>query len=288
MLAGLSACSAKPKLQCVDAAAQSTATDLVREQIQKAVTEKLRSGDQPVQVLSSMIRATVQQLAIALADIRTTKEDPNSTKRFCTASLRITVPADMLSDAEKARSDAKLTNVSALADENNAEREANAFKTDFEFDVQPTDDGSKVYAESQDLAKVTGFYGELVASSLMKAAIEQTVIQQQQAVSAQQQQQAAAVEEQRAADQAQATTEHDLSTQTITAVWKSLTPEARAALLEDERNWMRKKTADCDVEAASASLDPTEQATARLRCDTKANQARIAVLQQQSGAEMAQ
>ncbi len=279
----LAACSQKPKLECSNTDAQSTTIDLLKAQIEKGVTENLKSGDSGTSVLSSKIRATIQQLVFSLDDIRTSKVDPNSTKKFCTANLKIVIPADVVADAEKARSDTNLNDLSALADSDNVERSANAFTTSFDYDVQPTDDGQKVFAESDNLDKPKAFFGEVLASSLLKNAVEQAQIQKNQTDVAQQQQQQAALSEQKSADQAQAKTENQLSNQTISAIWKNLPPESRASMLDDERNWIRKKTADCAVEEASSSTDPTEQETARLKCDTKANQARIQMLQSSTG-----
>lgn len=280
---GVTACSQKPKLECSNKEAQSVTVDLIKDQIEKSVTEQLKSGNTQSHVLSSNIRATVQQLVISLLDIRTTKEDPNSTKRFCTARVHIAIPSDVIDNAEKARSDAKLTDISSLADESKVDRQANAFNVEFDYDVQPTDSGDKVFAESDDFSKISSFYGELLASSLLKSAIEQAQTAQQEAAAAQQQQQQAALAEQHAADLAQAKTDNQLANQTLTALWKNLAPDVRSSILEDQRAWIRKKIADCNVEAAASSTDAGDQEITRLRCDSKATQARIQRFQQGSG-----
>jgi uncharacterized protein YecT (DUF1311 family) len=278
--AALTACSPKPKLTCASDAAQSTTISLIKDELEKAVLKNLTSDTPVTQVSKASIRASVSQLIIALTDIRTTKEDPNSTKKFCTANLSVRVPSDMLADAEKARSDAEANNVSALADQNDINRSAETFSAGFDYDVQPTDDGKKVYSGTESMPKFSSFFGELVASSLLKSRIEQAHLEAQQQVAAQQAQQQAAATEQRNADLSLAKTDNQLANQTITAVWRNVPPDTRAEMLESQRGWIRSKTASCNVVAAGASTDATEQETARLRCDTKATQERTQFLQQ--------
>jgi uncharacterized protein YecT (DUF1311 family) len=277
-------CSPKAKLECSSLDATSATSDLVRDAIEKATWKLLTMNGQPSQVGHSRVRATIRQLLISIEDIRTAKEDPTSTKRFCTGNLTIRIPADVLADADAARGDANLANVSALADQSDMDREADTFKASFDYDVQPTDNGDKVYAETTILPKFSDFFAQVVASSLLKPVLEQAKVQQQQMVAAQQQQQAAAQNEKRQADLAQARADEELATQSINAVWKNIASDQRTTLLPDQRAWIRRKTADCDVEAAGASTDPIEQQTSRLKCDTRMTQERLQVLRSLAGA----
>lgn len=77
-----------------------------------------------------------------------------------------------------------------------------------------------------------------------------------------------------------ATADNKLSTQGITAAWNAIETSTRADILPQQRAWIKSKDANCSVEAASASLDQTEQETARLKCDTEANRSRIEWLKQ--------
>lgn len=72
-----------------------------------------------------------------------------------------------------------------------------------------------------------------------------------------------------------AAADNKLSTQGIMAAWNAIETSTRADILPQQRAWIKSKDANCSVEAASASLDQTEQETARLRCDTDANRSRI-------------
>lgn len=270
-------------VECTSANATSTTIDLVKQQLEGAASKSLSSSSQVGSVGESSIRASISQFVISLDDIRTTKTDPNSTKKFCTANLKIRVPAQTLTDADKARSDANLPSVAALANQFDVERDADAFKVSFDYDVQPTDNGDKVFAESDNFDKLNAFFGEIISSSLLKTVAEQAKIQQQQAQNAQQQQQTQAATEQKNADLESAKADYQLAQQTINAVWKNLPPEQQSVLLGDERAWIQKRNADCNVAAASASIDPTEQQTARVKCDIQETRDRTQVLQQQQG-----
>lgn len=284
LAAGLSACNKQP-VQCTAASAQSPVVDIVKEQLERSVGKSMRQGKGGHIASLSKIRAAIAQLTFAIEDIRTSKEDPNSTKRFCTGTLRIHFPADVLSDADRARQTANLNSVSDLADDDNVERHADSFTTTIEFNVQPTDDGSRVFAETESGTNMFQFAAEILSSSLMRASVEDAQRERQQATDQAAAEQNAALGEQRNANLASVRTDNQLATQTINAVWKALSSDTRAQLLPLQRAWIRKKTADCAVEAAAASTDPAEKEVARLGCDTKATQERSSFLQGYRGQE---
>lgn len=275
----LSGCGKQP-VACTAESAQSPVVSIVKEQIEKLVSAKLRGDEGTRSVGLSKIRAAVGQLVIGLDDIRTSKEDPNSTRRFCRASLNIRFPSDMLVDADKAREASDLTSVSDLAADGDVERNADRFSSEIEFNVQPTDDGSKVFAETESGNGMFDFAAEVLASGLMRAAIDDARRAEAQAAQAEASAQNAALSEQREANVAAARLDNQLATQTIGAAWKTLPSATRAQLLPAQRVWIRKKGADCVVEAASVSTDPAEREVARLNCDTRFTQERIAWLAQ--------
>ena len=81
------------------------------------------------------------------------------------------------------------------------------------------------------------------------------------------------------ADLDMAAAENKLANQQINAVWRALPEDARSQLLEMQRAWVRKKTADCNIEAAGASTEALPKEAARLRCDTRFTITRISELQ---------
>jgi hypothetical protein len=285
----LAGCGAKVE-DCSGAAAKDTATALIKEQIEKAVLRNVEGENGERRVGKSKVRATIGQLALSFEDIRTTKSDPNSTKRFCTGRLKIVLPDAVLTDAEAAREKAGLDSINKLSDRQDVERNANAFTSDMDFNVQPTDDGEKVYAEVEDGEATFAFFGEVLASHLLRSEIEASKIAEEQAAAEQrrveeaaQAEQAAAENNQKKAQLMQAQAENKLASQTINAVWSQIPGETRESLGDIQQAWKLKKNADCIIEASSASTDPTLREAARLSCDTRQVSQRASYLQQYVG-----
>ncbi|MGZ8285140.1 MAG: hypothetical protein ACXW27_04590 [Allosphingosinicella sp.] len=269
---------AKPSLTCTDADAVSTTLDVINSQVEKRVRNALKRDDGTAVVGVAKIRATLKQLRLSIEDIRTSKEDPNSTKKFCTGRLKVVVPPEVLEDAEKGRELAQQGSIADLAEQQNFESEANAFSSDLSYDVQPTDEGDKVYAQVEDGDNVYAFVSAVLASHLARKALENEKAQQQQAVAAQQQEEAAALAEQKSAALGEAKAEHQLAEQTINEVWQNFPAETRSSLLPLQRAWIKKKGADCRIEAAANSADPQEREASRLRCDSRLTYERVTQL----------
>lgn len=283
----LSGCN-KADVGCSSPDATKVVTDLVKQSLQKSTPDKIGEARADAGISHSKIRAAIAQLGIFIEDIRTSKEDPNSSKKFCEATLKLRFPVEVINQADEARSSLQLGSVTQLADSSQVDQEANSFTADFEYDVQPTDEGDKVFGEIQTDTPILSFASEVLASSLLRAAIQQSAIATQQAQQAQQAQENAALAEQAAANLNSAKTDNQLASQTILAVWRSIPDAARKSLLPQQRAWSRKKDADCKVEAASASTDPNQMEIARLTCDTRVTQERTSELQQYRGADMQQ
>ena len=283
LLLGLGGCG-KSAIGCSAADAQAPVVAVVKEKLEKQISARVR-GDQARTISLSKIRAAIAQLVITIDDIRTSKEDPSSTKRFCTGTVRVRFPAAQLEDAEKAREAAGMSNVSDLAERGDVDRAADSFSTSLEFNIQPTDKGDKVFAEVESGTNILSFTTDVVAAGLLRAVVEGARREQEQAAAQQAAAENAALTEQRNANLNAARTENQLVVQTLTATWKAIPSDMRAQLLPLQRAWIRKKDADCRVEAASASTDPTEVETARLGCDTRASQDRIRFLSQYRGSE---
>lgn len=269
----------KGAVECSASYAQEPVISIVREQIEKLASAKARDEDGGRAVSISKIRAAVALLKISLDDIRTSKQDPNSTKRFCVGTLKIAFAGTTLEDANAAREAAGLPTLSALADDNDIERNADRFSVPIEFNVQPTDDGEKVYAETESGNNLFEFAGEALASGLLRSSIEDAqrvarVSEQQRAATI-----AAAELDSQSATLEMLKNENQLANQTINALWASIPRPTRNQLLNTQRAWSRKKDADCRIEGASASVIAAEIEARRLACDTRVTQQRIAYLE---------
>jgi hypothetical protein len=251
--------------------------DIVREQIRKLAGQQ----EEGAPALSkSKIRATVQQLALSLQDVRTTKDDPNSTKQFCTGKLKLVAPADMIADANQTREMAGLNNVEEMADNANVDANANAFEADLDFNVQPTDDGQKIYAQLESGDEAIGFFAELVKDQLLKTAVADAKAEQDRISAEQNAAQAAAAREEWSAALEQAQAENKMAIETINATWKAIPADVRARLLNVQKAWVRKKDAACRVEAASNATSEEQMQLARVQCDTREQNARANELRQ--------
>lgn len=263
---------------CTGSAATDVTLGIVRDQIVKLASE--RDGDAPA-LSKSKIRATIRDLKISLEDIRTTKKDPNSTKRFCTGSLKIVAPAQLVQDADDARQMASLPSVEAAADNANIEKDANAFKAELNFNVQPTDEGDKVFSEIEDGDEAFRFFGELVQAHLLKSVVADAKAEQDRVQAEKNAEIDSANREMEEATLAEARANNAAAVQQIGAVWKAIPKPARDQMLPAQRAWIRKTEASCKLEAVGQEATTTSQIeAARLACETRAQQARTEELKQ--------
>ncbi len=285
----LAACGAKAE-DCSGVSAKDTAITVIKEQIEKSVMERVKGENGERRVSKSKVRATIGQLALSFEDIRTTKSDPNSTKRFCTGRLKIALPDAVLSDAETAREKGGMDTINNLADRQDVERNANSFTSDVDFNVQPTDDGEKVYAEIEDGEATFTFFGEVLASHLLRSEIESAQMAAEQAAAEQRRAEEAALAEQQAAENNQKSAqlmqvqaENKLASQSINAVWSQISDDTRKNLADIQQAWKLKKNADCVIEAGATSTDATLREAARLACDSRQVNQRANYLRQYVG-----
>ncbi|MFI4975910.1 MAG: lysozyme inhibitor LprI family protein [Caulobacterales bacterium] len=270
--AALAACMPKAPAAatgCISPDALDATTKLIKDAVEQDTISKAKMDDGSSIAPDASIRAAVNLLKITIQDIRTTKVDPNSTKRFCTGTARVVFPLKAIQDADTARSLKHMNSVDNLAQAAGVQRSADIFTFPIDFDVQPTDDQKTTYAESDTIGAQKSFFSEVILSYLVKNAIVADDNAQQQA-----KQQAA----QAALDEANA--EDRLSIQTINAVWSQIDPDTRGQLLDVQRAWIKEKDANCTIQAAAASIDPVERQTAQVKCDASANAARIDWLKQ--------
>ncbi len=246
----------KARVECTSSEATSTTIDVLKKALEKEIFSKASGSENAEAVSKSNIRAAVAQILFYVRRREEVREDPNSTKRFCEGTLKLQAPAEDLSNADEARSAAGVGTVTQLADANDVDREADTFSAKTDYDVQPTDTGDKVFAETETKSPLMNVASEVLASSLLHNVLQQAAATEQQAQQAQQAQQNAA-REQKAADLNSAKTDNQLAVQSILRRVAAIPPGTRAQLLPQQRAWVRKKDADCRVEAATASTDPT-------------------------------
>ncbi|MCA6299739.1 MAG: DUF1311 domain-containing protein [Phenylobacterium sp.] len=264
---------------CASEASQQVILSILREQVGKAAEADLEAEDGTRLAGSSRIGATVAELEMTLEDIRTTKKDPDSTKRFCAGTARIVAPLTMIQDADQTRKLLDMGDVDSLFEQAGLKRSADALSFDIEYSVQPTDKRDKIYGEVDGAGFQLTALGQLVGAHLARREIEgatQAKAAQDAAAAAKTARQVQAAQQ---ADLDLSAAENKLAAQKINALWRALPDDTRSQLLELQRAWVRKKAADCDIEAAGASAEAVPREAARLRCDTRMTLARFDELQ---------
>ncbi|MCA6295824.1 MAG: DUF1311 domain-containing protein [Phenylobacterium sp.] len=264
---------------CASEASQEVILSILREQVGKAAEADLEAEDGTRLAGSSRIGATVAELKMTLEDIRTTKKDPDSTKRFCAGTARIVAPLTMIQDADQTRKLLDMGDVDSLFEQAGLKRSADALSFDIEYSVQPTDKRDKIYGEVDGAGFQLTALGQLVGAHLARREIEgatQAKAAQDAAAAAETARQVQAAQQ---ADLDLSAAENKLAAQKINALWRALPDDTRSQLLELQRAWVRKKAADCDIEAAGASAEAVPREAARLRCDTRMTLARFDELQ---------
>jgi uncharacterized protein YecT (DUF1311 family) len=264
---------------CASEASQEVILSILREQVGKAAEADLEAEDGTRLAGSSRIGATVAELKMTIEDIRTTKKDPDSTKRFCAGTARIVAPLTMIQDADQTRKLLDMGDVDSLFEQAGLKRSADALSFDIEYSVQPTDKRDKIYGEVDGAGFQLTALGQLVGAHLARREIEgatQAKAAQDAAAAAETARQVQAAQQ---ADLDLSAAENKLAAQKINALWRALPDDTRSQLLELQRAWVRKKAADCDIEAAGASAEAVPREAARLRCDTRMTLARFDELQ---------
>lgn len=254
---------------------QSLVVSLIGDQVSKAVLDTAqRNGEESIG--PSRIKAEVAKLVIALEDVRTTDEAAQGRLRRCKGSAKVTFPVEFLNKINSARSGLGEKPLGELAGDKGLSGSGDAFTSEVSYSAQPTDDGKKLYAEVEAGNPLIAFLTEAVLNSLMSSTIEEN----QKAAAQEEEATAASEETQRQADLKLATEENKLAIQIANATWQAIPSSVRQRLLPIQRAWIAKTHADCRVESAGVSTEPTEIQAAQLRCETRANQQRVSELSQ--------
>jgi uncharacterized protein YecT (DUF1311 family) len=280
----LAACG-KPQATCSDADAQAALQTAIRDNLEKSVLAKSKDSEGKQYIGSSKIRAAIADLKLIVENIRTTKEDPNSTKKFCTGNLKVVFGTQDFTDADKTREIAGMPNVSSAADSAGIDKGVDYLKSDLDYSVQPTDDGSKVVAEFDAADGKLDLFGEVLAASLLRPILEnrQRIDQENTALAEKQAQDALNAANEAAIEQASVTRKS--ADQALMAVWNSLDTDTKHALLPEQRAWIKRKDTSCKVQGLQSSTDPTEQQVATQNCVTQETQSRIYQLQNYMAAD---
>lgn len=288
LVISLAACSQKQDVACNGDDAKSLVASMVKDGLTKQITSDFSNHDTlaNINVDGALIRATVEKVVITIEDVLTTKSDPNSTKKFCEGKLKLAVPTEVVTDADAVRSMLSLKNSHQDAMQAGVDFDANTIKSSLDYNVQPTDDGKKIYAGTDGKISAVKFASLLIEQSLLKAALEK-----QKANQAQQEQQRAMQEQQKNIEIAQAKAAEGQATlrkaqddikaanDAINIVWNAGSKEWRQELLPEQRLWLAQRENGCKIKALdSGSADSVAFQTSRLQCEVQMTVDRTQVL----------
>lgn len=168
----LSGCNKTSTVNCTSENAQKLLSQLLIEQVEKKIANEQYSDTGEFIFDKAKIRASLAQLQIAIESIRTIQDDPNSSKKFCSGVLKVIVPSTILTDANQAKELDNKPNISQVARTFDIENTANVFsKKDFNFSVQPTDDGKELFVESENSIWIKMLYN-ITRTALLKPILE--------------------------------------------------------------------------------------------------------------------
>lgn len=170
----LTACDKQiSKANCSSVEAYKLVSQIIIDAVERETSNEKYSDTGRFIFDKAKIRASLDQLQITIDSVRTTKDDPNSSKKFCSGVLKATIPASMLADADKSKELENKPKISEDARELNIDSSINLFtKKDFEFSVQPTDDGKELYVESEGSTIWVRLIHDITRSSLLKPILE--------------------------------------------------------------------------------------------------------------------
>ena len=263
---------------CLDPDGQAVAVSIIREEVEKRAAAELRDSDGRMMTSLANLRASLALIGLTVEDVRTTKEDPDSTRKFCAASLAAAVPETILADAQASYEAMDAGSLNDLAEQNGFTRAANRFTAPMDFSVQPTDDGKKIYAEIEETDALVGFLSEVVVAHLVKDRLLRIKADNEAAQAEQTRLNDEAMAAQRTASLAEARTESELAQQSVRAVWAAIDKDNQDRLTANQTAWNQRKRAECNLEAAQTSTDESEREAARLRCDARMTRERVSAL----------
>lgn len=270
----LASCSGLTETGCSDQASKDALEGAIRSGLEEITLKRAKDENGNYIVSASSIRASVDKVKLILEDVRTTKEDPDSTKRFCTGTLKIVFSPEIFESADAARELVGLPKIANAIDEAGLDKGADYLKGSLDYSVQPTDDGAKVFAEFDGADGKLDMFGEVVAASLLRDRIEGKVRAEKQEAESARKQEEQAMQAMLTADLEAAVAQRKASNEAIAVMWNSLDGEVRQQLLSQQRAWIKQKDTSCKVEGLQASTDPTEQKTAEANCQTRENNSR--------------
>ena len=263
----------RANLDCSSESAKSALLESARKDIGGKVSSNLKDLDElntsGVSFGKTMISQMVDKFDLELADVSELWANAEGDGKSCRGTLTVTVDANQIKRAGDARSVLDMITIADLATQSAIEFDGHSRLTqDIDFSLNLADNGNKVRADVGASFTIFDAVAEITAYNLLSAAIIKNKRDEEL------QEKEAEGEQQRAAI-ALARAENRMAVKAIGEVWSSLLPETRTQLVGLQKAWIRKKNADCRVEAFETSEDKTNVEVNQLKCDTRTQLERL-------------
>lgn len=270
-------------VKCGDESSLELVQSLLKDSTQSHV--KNIATNESVALDSAALRASTNQIQFNLADVRTSKTDPNSTKVFCVAALSTSLDPEIINRANFVTAYYEQANLNEEAFQQDIEMDGNTLNYSLEYSIQPTDDGTSIYGQLQNGSELIDFIGTAVVNALQKNAVQAMKAQEQKAnveniIAAKRAvaEEAASIAEAEAtasveaasdlasiaAEKAQAKATMDYKRGEFNDLWKSASSEARESLAEGQQQWVAERDEICLGRAQEAEV--AWQEVVRMEC----------------------
>ena len=271
---------------CSSEQTQALIPNLIKEQTEKLLKEGTKSDVNGFKFDLSKARATMESIKISVENIRTVKEDPNSTKKFCKATIKFTIPTEVLSNVEKTSNmlqslspTDKSIGFKEEAQKYGFEINANVVTRDFEYNSQASDDKKQVFVELEQSKPLAAVLGGLSMYDQLKNKLETAAIEAKTQEAANQE--AAIATAKAELDSAQRN--NSAARQQINNLWNALPKDYQNALLAEQKAWVAQKKAQCGAVTAGETPDfnnpdSISKLIGKLNCDTGMTNQRYQVL----------
>lgn len=277
----IAGCSNSVKVECGGEATIAAVESMFQKELEKSVRNQLDAEGSLEGYDSAKLRTGTKKVKVTLEEVRTVRDDPDSSRQFCSARIMLKIPDNVIEAADNTRALAEMDNVKKLANQNRVERSGDKYGMELEYSIQPTDDGTKLIAETDGDSSLFIFLTELFASYLLSDEVRNNVIEAEKAVAAEEREKRLAEEELNGALQSEASAnlgeakvQYKMSMDRINAIWGAIPKSTRNGLLPLQRAWIKKKEAACRVEAAGSDEQTGNREANRLRCDVRLTDAR--------------
>lgn len=161
---------AAAEASCISPLAVSVIQDLISEGVESRAREENKGMPEARRLDLSKVRAIASQTKVDLQDVLTSKNDPNSTKKFCEATLSLSINADEMAKADDLRRRNNLNSIRAVAEDAGFRVDINKFSKRVSYSVQPTDDRTKLYVALDSAGTYVTLVGEAALWSVANSA----------------------------------------------------------------------------------------------------------------------